>query len=45
MSLGDEENTLRETGNDGIFTYSWPKGKDQANKSMQAIVSVLGTKF
>ncbi|CAD7950328.1 unnamed protein product [Amoebophrya sp. A25] len=33
--------------NDGLLTTVWPrdKGKDQGNKTIQAVVSVIGTEF
>jgi len=36
-----------DAGNDGVFTYVWPreKSKDVVNKSMYCIVTVFGLEF
>mmetsp|Transcript_18852 Transcript_18852/g.47125 ORF Transcript_18852/g.47125 Transcript_18852/m.47125 type:complete len:123 (-) Transcript_18852:184-552(-) len=36
-----------DTANDGLLTSVWPKdkGKNEGNKTIQAIVTVIGTEF
>eukprot|EP00434_Breviolum_minutum_P042023 symbB.v1.2.037386.t1/scaffold5505.1/size26367/2 len=36
-----------DAGNDGVYTYMWPreKSKDVVNKSMYCIVTVFGLEF